>query len=355
MDRSGIISSTNRHKGDVNMALLWIDGFEGYGASSNPTTISARYPYSGSLDHSTIMPGRITGYSWGATANYSPYISTPVLTTNPTLISGCAFLFTTVGSYTILSFYDNATLGINVTFTSTAPNSTIVVKLGAATLATYTNFLLATYTWFYVEMKVFCHATSGTVEIKLNGTTVITLTGINTKAGSDSYHTAANIALWYGYVDDFYVCDGSGSAQNDFLGTCRVLGIFPNADTDVEQWTPSTIGAHYQLVDENPPNTSDYVESPTQGQIDLYRYPSLIGSGTIIGLQVSTTVEIATGTSMVIEAPIISHGVTDLGPDTTVTGATYVDVRHVSTTDPYTGLPWTVANLAAAQIGIRVM
>ena len=335
------------------MALLWIDGFEGYGTVGAPIGVDLRYPIL-SIGNMGIAAGRITGYSLNQ--NYSgSYITTPAITTDLTLVAGVAFYAATIQGWASLQFFDNTAQGISVTFYPTVP-STVVVKLGATVLDTVTlESSLMLNTWYYIEVKVFCHATSGTVEVKLDGTTIESLTGINTQGGTNLYNNKVRCYWAYSYVDDFYICDGSGSTLNDFQGVCRVIGLFPNADTTTIQWTPSTGTTHYDLVDENPENTTDYVSTSTQADTDLYTYPSLIGTGTILGVQVSSTVNLAAGVSLVFQAPIVSSGTTDIGPDTVLTSVTYSDVRHISITDPHTGQPWTISGLAAAQIGVKVM
>ena len=342
------------------MALLWIDGFEGYGsvAAAVMTGLAGRYAAVGNSGYALVGVGRICGYGFLTSNgfNYTPSVTTPNLTTDSTLIAGCAFVFLRAGTSNTLAFNDNAALGISLYLAQGTTNSSIAVKLGATTIATYTNFLFSLNVWYYIELKVFCHATSGTVEVRIDGVTVLSLTGINTKAGIDSWYNNVSITVGNGScADDFYVCDSSGSSLNDFQGVCKVLGIFPNADTSTVQWTPSAAVPHYSLVDENPYTTADYVSTSTQANTDLYTYPSLIGTGTILGIQVNTTVLLSAGTSAIFEAPIISNGITALGPDTTVTSAVYIDMRHLSTTDPNTGLPWTISNLSAAQIGMRMM
>jgi hypothetical protein len=342
------------------MALLWIEGFEGYGTtlgSVSSGVVQARgYSY---VDGSIyIAAGRMSGYSSNPNiANSGNLLLTPALTTNSTLIAGCAFYFTVSDRTAGINFYYNGTLGVNVLF-NPAASSSIAAKLGSTTLETFSGFqvLINTNIWYYLELKVLCHPTDGTIEVRLNGTTVISLSGINTQTGAEPYYNV--VSLWSSYhsrCDDFYVCDGAGTACNDFQGVCKVIGIFPNADTATTQWTPSTGITHYNLVDENPPNTSDYVSTNTQAKTDLYSYPSITGDATIIGIQVNTQVNLPSGTSVIVESPIVSNGVADIGPDTQILSSSYVDARHISMTNPDTGLAWTVEDLAAAQIGVKVM
>ena len=333
------------------MALLWIDGFEGYGGvGTTPSYMDVRYASAPSTN-ATIQAGRVEGYCLRQISTNA--LITPALTQDPTLTVGCAYKFSQAGAYGSVYFYNNGTSGINVTFNYT--ESTIVTSRGGTTIdtTTLTRAFLSNM-WYYFEVKVYCHNTEGTVEVRINGTTVVLLTNIDTRRGNDAFHNIVRFYLNYIYLDDLYICDGSGTL-NDFQGVCWVSAVLPNADTLTIEFTPYSGTAHYAMVDENPPNTTDYVSSSTQGQTDLYAYLSLYGPDTIIGLQVATIVLLIAGMSAILEIPIISNGVTELGPDFQITSASYKDSRHISTTDPYTGLPWTIANLTAAQIGIRIM
>jgi hypothetical protein len=303
-----------------------------------------------------IATGRTYGYSlYNGSTSVPATFATPELTIDPTLITGFAVNFNyTTYSFT-LAYYDGATLGISIVINPSNP-STIQVYLGESLISTYSDFTFAQATWYYLETKVFCHATSGTIEVRINNTTVISLIGINTKAGADAYYNQIYYTLpAHGYVDDLYICDGSGSAQYNFLGPCCVLGILPSADTATIDWIPSTGATHYNLVNIDYSGAT-YVKSSISGDEDLYTYPALTNPETIIALQINSAAAMdADGTSAIIESPITSDSVTDYGTDTTVSSTTYNDARHISTTDPSTGLPWTLAGLAAAQIGIKVM
>ena len=259
------------------MALLWIDGFEGYGVSSNPSALTVRYAATTSAGSNfTIAAGRTSGYSISCGGSQPAFITPPLADPcDPTLIIGFAGKFTTNSggseSSIVVNLYDNPTLGIVVQFISYTPNSSIIVKLGATTLFTYTNFLILLNVWYYFEIKVFTHPTAGTVEVRVNGVTLVSLSGINTQPGFHNYHNTVGVYIYrIGGFDDYYICDSTGLLMNDFQGACRVIGLLPNADTGTEQWTPSTGTAHYACVDENPPNAaSDYVSSSTQAQIGI--------------------------------------------------------------------------------------
>jgi hypothetical protein len=340
------------------MALLWIDGFEGYGVTGTTNIFfgSRGYTFGGS-GGARIVTGRIGGYA-AAIYNSIGYMQTKIFTTtDPTLIVGCALRWQSAanGSHT-LSFYSSGTLGINASLYSDSVDG-LVIKLGADVIST-TPLALLNDTWYYVEMKVKCDSTVGTVEIRINNTSVLSLTGINTKAGANAYH---NCFRWLptnvtnDQIDDLYICDGSDSTQNDFLGICHIVGLFPTGDTATVQWGCSTGTSHFALVDENPISTADYVASVTSGSVDLYTYPTLTGSGSIVAVQVSSAALIYSGSSVILQSPIVSNSVTDYGPDNQITSGTVAEVQHISLTDPNTGEAWTVSGLGAASIGIKVV
>lgn len=329
------------------MALLWIDGFEGYGGVGTASGVAARgYAYVGNSPN--IAAGRLYGYCYWCNITYNINLTTPILTTDGTLIAGMAVNTAASG----MAFYYNRTQGPNISLTSTS----LVTKLGGTTLDTNTSFTLSS-PWYYVEMKCVCHPTNGSIEVRINGVTITSLTGINTQTGTEAYY---NIVKTYGgsttRIDDFYVCDSTGTTCNDFLGVCKIAAIFPNSDTSTVQWTPSTGITHYNLVDENPANSAtDYVSSSTQAEVDMYGYPSLVGDSTILGIQISTQAIIASGSSVLIETPILSNSITEVDDGVQLSSTSYVDRRRISTIDPGTGTAWTVSSLAAAKIGIKVM
>jgi hypothetical protein len=339
------------------MALLWIDGFEGYGTTGAlDTKLSQRgYGVYGGA-YAGVGVGRLSGFSYHNTANSTVTgFWTPPLTEDPTLIFGAAFMWDATTYTQIISFYDNSQQGVNIRLSASSP-STIVVKVGGSVVDTFTDFTFLMNVWYYIEMKVVCHPTNGSIEVRLNGTTIVSIADINTQAGIDAFHNIVRFDMTpHSWTDDFYICDGSGTACNDFQGICSIIGLFPDADTETNQWTPSTGITHYNLVNENPPDTAGYVLGNVQAQEDLYSYPSIIRTDPILGIQISSMVMLNSGTSVIIEAPIVSNDIVDLGPKSVYSSSSYQELRHISEVDPNTGEPWTIEGLAAAQFGIKVM
>jgi hypothetical protein len=135
--------------------------------------------------------------------------------------------------------------------------------------------------WHYVEGKVKIHASTGYVEIKLDGMEEISMT-----TSLDTTNTAANgasvIALGMSdstggttvSIDDFYLFDNAGNGMS-YMGDIRVLDLVPTSDGASSDFTPSTGVDNYATVDELPPVDSDYVYSNVIGHKDTYGLQNL--------------------------------------------------------------------------------
>jgi hypothetical protein len=76
------------------------------------------------------------------------------------------------------------------------------------------------------------------VQARLDGTQVPGFTGYTRNTGTAeiatvrfSNHFVASGTRHLLRLDDVYLCDASGSRNNDFLGDVRVATLRPNADT----------------------------------------------------------------------------------------------------------------------------
>jgi len=101
-------------------------------------------------------------------------------------------------------------------------------------------------TWHYLEMKFDLGA--GSVEIRVDGTPVISQTGVVYKdTGGVTHTTVEQVAIGAGtavgpqmtpWFDDLVIRDTTGTRNNDFEGDIGVAALFLNADTTVAGWTP---------------------------------------------------------------------------------------------------------------------
>jgi len=344
------------------MALLWIEGFECMGATDgvapSPSGIMARkYPGYAYLDQYMLLrPGRVVGHSIEFTAGW-PDVRTQPLTTNATMVVGFGHYFTSLQNAKIIGLYDGTQQGINLRLTSAGE---LAIYRDTTSLATTSGLGLAINTWHYIELKVVCNDTTGSYEVRVDGTNVLSASGVDTKAGSNAYHNRFQMVgpgagQWR--FDDIYILDGSGSTNNDFLGKRRVVGLYPTSDVpSYQDFTCSSGSDHYALVDENPVNDdTDYVEDATSGHKDLWNHSALSGTGTsVAGIQINTMARETDATSVGLYTLIKSGATENTGTSEVVASATYRTLRRISETDPDTGVAWTIAGLNAAQFGVQV-
>jgi hypothetical protein len=343
------------------MALLWLEGFEGYDETIDavpaPTGVMGRkYATITNEGGMRLKVGRHSGISLYFAVT-SCHLETPSLTTHDTLIAGCGWKINTTSDCAILSFKDGTTSGMWVRKKSGATELEIV--RGVTVLDTTVGLNLHQSHWYFVEMKIKCHATLGEYEVRVNGVTVLSATGVNTKAGSNDYHDimafrsqSANRGSQY---DDWYVCDGSGATHNDFLGDCKIIRIDPDGD-DAANWGTSTPSAnHYENVDEvETDDDTSYIEESASTTIDLFDYEDVASLGTIQGVQLSTECRDTDANTFSIITPIESGGNQYDDVAQSIGTQNYVTKRRIAGVDPDTASLWMATNLNAAKFGVKV-
>jgi hypothetical protein len=343
------------------MALLWLEGFEGYGetleAKPKPTDVMAR-KYGAVINEAgmRLRTGRYGNASlYFAVSTCS--LATPSLTTHDTLISGCGWKVNTTSDCAILSFKDGATHGMWIRKKTGAAE--MEIRRGNTLLDTTVGLNLHQSAWYFVEMKVKCHDTLGEYEVRVNGETIFSATGVDTKEGSNNYHDIMAFRPQHSsricQYDDWYVCDGSGSTHNDFLGDCKIIRIDPDGD-DAANWGTSTPSAnHYENVDEvETDDDTSYIEEGTSTTIDLFDYEDVASLGTIQGVQLSTECRDTDANTFSIITPIESGGNQYDDSAQSIGTQNYVTKRMVAGVDPDTSSLWVAANLNAAKFGVKV-
>lgn len=339
------------------MALIFFDGFDTYG------TNEVLYEFT-SIGASTTVTidssgGRRGGGTLKCPTNQNQAISAPnriITKTLPnnftTLIFGFAFktdVFTS--NKNIVSFRDGGTLQIELGLTASGQ---LFVSRNGTILATSIDSI-STNVWDYIEFKFTINNTTGSFEVRLNGNNILSATSQDTQNTTNAYVNefvlgpyinSTNITLFTFFFDDLYVCDTTGSLNNDFLGDIRVDAILPTADGNYSQWTPSSAGAHYLLVDENPPNTTDYVSDGTIGNKESFvmQNPPALVSQTIHGVKTKVAVQKDDAGARSLKVGVRSGTTNGLGSAVSL-GTSYKYISNIHETDPNTGVAWTASGV----------
>lgn len=241
------------------------------------------------------------------------------------------------------------------------PDGTLsVTRNGTSVSGGTSSFALRAGTYYFIELKVTIAdaISANTCKVNVNGATVITVT-----TGQDLQNTAnatANSVTLHGpasnsHIDDVFVCDGTGTANNDFLGDCRVVTLLPNAAGDKSEMAVTGAASNYLAVNGNPQDgDTSYVSSSTTGQIDLYNLADLTLTGTIKGVQIDLTARKDDAGARQMAA-VVKSGGTEYAGATFNPGTSYLVFRDIRETDPATGVAWVAGGVNALQAGPKLV
>jgi hypothetical protein len=235
----------------------------------------------------------------------------------------------------------------------------VTVRRNTTTLATSAAGVIPANGFSYIEFKATVNDTTGAYEVRVNGATVLSGSGADTRDGGTGVVTT--IALLHAannsYIDDVYICDGAGSANTTFLGDVRVDAGLPNANGNSSQLLGSDGNStnNYQLVDETPPNDdTDYVGSATASQKDTYGFPNMLHTpSSIFGVQVSINAK-KDDAGLRSVCSVTRSGGSDTDGATQALGTSYVYFLEVLENDPNTAAAWTQSGYNAAEFGLKV-
>ena len=146
--------------------------------------------------------------------------------------------------------------------------------------------------WNYIEFSITGGTSGGSLTLKLNGATVLTLTNVQTQitGAASTYNIVQSAWNTYGnnlsgggytcrkFIDDMYVCDTTGSAPfNTFLGDVVVHTVFPNADASPNAMTQvGGASGHFTAVDQlGSDEDTSYLTTNTSAVEELFNVGTL--------------------------------------------------------------------------------
>ena len=347
------------------MALLFFDSFDCYG-TTNGTGITARPSPTGimtkgrwnaqenisetrlkeSLDIRGLSDNSLTG---------SAGTRRDDLTTNSILIAGVNlkqngsfYSGTTVRNLPLFTLYE----GTTASFSLRLCGSGLGVRLGTTPVRVVPFFKFDNGKNHFVEFKIFCHDTTGYYEIRVNGVKIHEETGIDTKNGTLGYYNRVLLGhVFRGIVDNFYICDASGSEHNDFLGPVRATMLKPTSEV-----TNTFNTGNYLDFDEEQLSIADYAECDGDaGQAVESGFEASPNYATILAVQV--TGDLSSNVNTVVAFTANSSGNVTLSTNLATASTninTYVTRSALFTEEPGTSNAWTPATVNLAAFGTEV-
>lgn len=341
------------------MALLMTEGFDWLQPTWNTGTLLA--------DNMTKLGWRNAAFSYPATGrfggmafftdyNYPLYKTFSTSGGPSTLIIGAAMkasgrtniaLFSTSGGICIqFSLSENGSM-----FGYTYEDNVYNYSLGG---------LFPGDSWFYFEAKIVCSKTSGSYVCRVNGTQILSVSGVKTlRSGSlaniDEISLGYNTNSGSGTFDDVYICDTAPGGPSDFLGPVRVQTLFPTANGDNIQFTPSNPVYENWLMASDPSisgATYVYGSNGTSGYYDLYQGGDVLAVNSVYGVR-PVTVAAQTDVAPVINytTAIKTNGSTFFGSSPKPGGSNYIWADSVYGLNPATSSSWTASDVNNLQFG----
>jgi hypothetical protein len=280
----------------------------------------------------------------------------PIIAMNNTMLGITAsnsnvYLFSTENKIVLLS--NTTTTATNIA--ASPPNSSLLVTLSWNALNMYftnssgvitkSSVLLSslglsnTLSNCYFEIEI-----NGTVAnlwvnnqmvLQVSDPTIETFVAASITSTFFNYNCSTAASTNNGYITNIYTLDGTGSHNNSRLGPVTVDTYYPTSDNTVA-WTPSAGTTHYNLVGDNPPSTSTYVSTTTQGTTDTLNLASQSTPTTVYASSVNVIAETTGGQAG--ELIITSDGTSKNNPAVTTSYTLYqqtVDNPTLGTTVSY--------------------
>lgn len=155
-------------------------------------------------------------------------------------------------------------------------------------------------------------------------------------------------------IDDVYLLDTTGTANNTYLGDVRVQTLLLSSDGSNLGMTPSSGTAHYSLVNEVTPDTTTYVSSSSAGTKDSYHYQSLAASTASVYGVVVTNYASKDAPSSAAIASLVRLGGTDyVNATPQQLSASWTGATDLYQTRPSDGLQWSTIDVNNAEFGVQ--
>lgn len=352
------------------MALLWCDGFDHYGSSIAKLLDGAWAETGGALCTLSTVQTRTGTYAIRSAglAGTQPSLRRVLGGSRTTVGIGAAIyldsLPTNNNSFRLWDYRDagNVTqLSIGVQSTGTIVVTRGPLNTGTVLYTTPTPAVVAD-AYQHIESLATINDTTGAVEVRVNGVTVVSLSGVDTCATGNvecsqlAFLTSPSTggATAAAYMDDLFVYDNSGTYNNTFIGDRRVLTLFPNANTATADWTVVGAASGYEAIDEaSPDDDTSYITATTTGQVSEFGLQNLPDGISVVSAVVM--VERARKTEAgpaSTQVSIVSGASVASGANKPITEV-YTYRHDVFETDPASAAPMTPAEFDALKFKVE--
>jgi hypothetical protein len=338
--------------------LLHIDSFSSYSTGAD-----LAQTYSQSNMQFSTTAGRFGGGALYFNTGYNQYISYMFSSAQTEIWVGFAIQSISFQFATSLVAF-NSISGPECTITLATNTGIFYVYKGYNNLlgqsSSQINF--SNGIWHYIDIHYKISSSVGIVEIWVDGTQNLNLTGVDTTQYSNTSFSSLAIGVNYGYqysgymyVCELYILNTSGSYNNTKLGDSRIHVLLPNSDAGPNNGTPSTGNVHYTMVNEPLWSSSNSITlANTIGQEELFGVTSLPTSPpNVYGVQLLAIAEKTDAGNVQVETVLVNNGNICNGSNVQLL-TSYSHIYGIYETDPNTGNAWTSSGVNTLKAGFEI-
>lgn len=346
------------------MTILAIEGFDLYNGTGTNTGIQARWSAINWFYGPQMAAGRFAGQGFMngngegcATGLLFPTASGPGF--------GCCHAFRINSLATVNNTNTGGIIGISAAAINTEQFSwrprqdgSIVVYRNGVLLGQSATGVIVNNTFHYIECWGILSATVGTINMKVDGVQVLTLSGLNNVAsattvyggiafGGGIYGSSGGFPSNNVTIDDMYFTDGNT------LGERKIETLRPAADTTTKQFVADTGTVNFSRVNATLAQSTTFVQGSNIGDTDLYTVGAL--ASTPAAIDAVNIISFANKTDAATRALALVADVSTVqivSPNLTL-GASVGMNNSLMLTRPGGGA-WTAADITALKIGPKV-
>lgn len=267
-----------------NILTLGFDGFSVSGGSLADRAAFITNPRFSETDVTNWNLGQspsFATYGGKSATNYQDPPNDPIVAvlndTATTLFLSAAtapYVGAATSTYRLLSFVDSTDSDALHCYLEVTPAGGFVLRNGDGTiLGSSSTGIITSQAWGILLVTLTIDDSVGACTVVWEGTTVITVTGADTKNGSNAQ---ADKIYFGNYTGWDHISVDKGLSSDTHRGAALVTALRPTSDV-AAQWTPDA-GSNYANIDEAPYSSADKLTGDT-GNKDEYGLGDL-GAGT---------------------------------------------------------------------------
>lgn len=325
----------------------FLEGFEAY--QSIAQTLHFRWAaYNNTPTLGTGRGGGQCIVCVGSTTALQEYITSVAFTARATACVGFAYYYSGIASAsTICSLFDGSTEHLRILRNA---NLTLSVARGDGTVLATSTANIIEGAWHYITLDYTINNSTGAVELKLDGVTIASASGVDTQNGGSAQVNVLRLseraeASNTSYFDDVYVASAN-------LGDNKVISLSPNGDDDATGWNITGDTLAYTVLADN--SDSSFIDTDATNELARLNMGDLpVGYTVINAIQPVVRWDKSDAGTCTGRLNVKSGTTTDTGATKGLTETIVWFGGDILSQDPDTTADWDSSGVNAVQVEIE--